>query len=247
MAATVAPMTFLQLVQRLHVESGTSGAAQSTTSSATGEWQRLCNYISNAYVELQNHREDWLWMEQDVQFDTVSGQQSYPYDSTVFTTPVGTGISDFASWKLSSVNGDNSFRLWLTSAGVNNESFLSSDRDYDSFRDFYIFGASRNVTARPISICVGPALDLLLGYIPNDIYTVVGKYHQAPTLFDDDADVPAIPARYHMLIVWMALEQYGLYEPAPEVIVKAQENGKPLLRKLEDTQLEEMQLPDPLV
>lgn len=247
MANIVGPMTFLQLAQRLQVESGSSGAAQTTVANATGEWQRMCNYIANAYIDLQNRRDDWLWMEQDVQFDTVAGQQEYPPGTTVFTTPAGTGLPDFGSWKLSSVSGDNSFRLWLKSAGVNNETFLSASLNYDWFRDYYMFGAKRNTQARPISICVNPAKSLMLGLTPNDVYTVVGKYYQAPTLMTIDGDTPAFPARYHMLLVWIALEQYGLYEPASEVIVKAQTNGKPLLMSLESEQLEEIEMPDPLV
>ena len=247
MATIIGPMTFLQLCQRLQSESGTSGALQATTANASGEWGRIVNWIADAYVKIQNKRPDWLWMERDVQFDTIAGQQLYSTLTSTFTTPAGTGIPDFGEWKLSSASGDCSFRLWLKSVGVLNETFLSANLNYDEFRDFYIFGAKRNTVTRPISICVNPAKNLMLGFTPNDVYTVVGRYFQAPTLLTLDADVPAMPARYHLLIVWLALEAYGLHESAPDAIAKAHANGKPLSNALEQQQLEEIEYPDPLV
>jgi len=246
-AATVGPMNFLALAQRLQSESGTSGAPQTTVLNATGEWLRLCNWIANAYTDLQNKRQDWLWMEHDVEFDTISGQQVYPPASTVFTTPAGTGLPDFKKWNLSTSSGENSFRLWLKSAGNHNETFLSSGLSYPEFRDYYQYGAKRDTLARPISIVVDPAKSIQLGLTPNDVYTVVGKYFSAPKLLAADADVPDFPDCYHMLIVWMALEQYGIYQSSPEVIARAQSNGKPLLQSLEDEQMEEIGWADPLV
>ena len=247
MAAIIGPMTFLKLAQRVQSESGTSGTPQTTTANAIGEWSRICNWVADAYVKIQNKRQDWLWLEQDVQFDSIAGQQSYSPTTTVFTTPPTNGLTDFGHWKLASLDGHSSFRLWLKSAGVNNEMFLDSSLAYEDFRNYYIFGSKRNVQTRPISICVDPAKNLLLGFTPNDVYTVVGKYFQAPTLLSLDADVPAMPAKYHMLIVWMALEAYALHENAAEILSKAHANGKPLSVSLEDEQLEEVGFPDPLV
>src|ERR1039457_7095499 len=98
----VPEQTFLQLAQRLQAESGSSGSPQTTVSNATGAWGDICRWIADAYVELQLLREDWDWMEQDVQFNTVNGQQTYPVATTTFTTPATVGLADFRSWKLSS-------------------------------------------------------------------------------------------------------------------------------------------------
>jgi hypothetical protein len=247
MGAVVAPQTFLQLANSLLIESGTSGVAQGTVVNATGEWLRLCDWIADSYVELQMDRDDWLWMEKDVVFDTIIGQQSYPFATTIFSTPATTGLADFRRWKLSDSSGQSSFRLYLKSAGVNNETYLDASMNYNQFRDYYIFGAKRNTPARPIAITPAPDKSLLLGLPPNDIYTVNGKYYSAPIMMSLDADIPAIPAMYHPLIMYMALEKYALYESAPEVLATAKKFQNLYRVALENEQLEEIQMPDPLV
>lgn len=243
--AAVAAMTFLQLVQRLQAESGTSGPAITTLVGASGEALRLANWISNAYVAIQNHREDWLWMTQDVQFDTIANQQSYSPLTTVFTVPNSTGLADFRKWKLNPAQEESTFRIWLKSAGFHNETWLGSI-DYTSFRDYYQFGARRDTYSRPVSITVDPQQNLLLGLGPNDVYTVVGKYVQAPQMLALDADVPAMPAWAHMLIVWWALKNYGFYEAAPDVLAQAGNEITELLDKLESLQLPPWQFAEPL-
>jgi len=242
----VAPMTYLGLVQRLQSESGTSGSAVTTLVGVTGEALRLKNWIAQAYVEIQALHHDWLWLMQDVQFDTIANQQSYSPTTTTFTTPAGVGIADFARWKIDPLAGESSFRLWLASSGSDNETWLH-EVDYVAFRDYYLFGRRRVTYARPISISVDPQQNLLLGLGPNDVYTVVGKYFQAPQFLSADADVPAMPARFHMLIVYWALEHYSFYEAAPEVIAGATKFGKRMLRELEAAQLPSLIGFDPLV
>lgn len=247
MLSSAAPMTFLQLVQRYHRESGSSGTAQTTTATSVVQWQRECDNIALAYIDIQNKHEDWLWLTQDCTFDTVANQQSYSPFTTAFTTPAApTGLTDFGSWELSTPEGESSFRLWLKSAGVFNETYLDGSLDYPSFRDYYLFGARRTTTARPISITADPQKNLLLGLTPNDVYTVTGKYHQAAQLLSLDTDVPAMPARFHMLIVWYALEHYALFESAPEVLARAQKFGARFMTQLETDQLPSIQLPGPL-
>jgi len=246
MGAVVGNMTFLQLVTRLQQESGTSGAAKSTVVGATGEWKRLCDWIAQAYLDVQNARDDWNWMEADVVFNTIAGQQEYAPATTTFTTPSSVGLADFQRWKLTSTTGDSSFRIYLASAGTRNETFLDGSLSYTDFRDYYIFGSKRITSARPVSICVAPNRSLLLGLTPNDVFTVDGIYYKAPILMSADADYPAFPAKYHMLLVWYALEQYGYYEAAPEVVQRATKASKLLMKKLEDEQLPDIQLPQPL-
>ena len=255
--ASIAPQTFLQLATSLQVLSGTSGSAQPTVAGATGEWQRMCKWISDAYLELQMERQDWEWMQADATFNTVIGQQAYSPFSTSpfavqFTTTIGgvsstqTGIPDFRSWLINNADNDCSFRLWLTSAGVKNETYLDAQLNYKQFRDNYIFGARRLTNARPISIVEDPSKSLLLGLTPNDDYTVTGKYFQMPIVLAVDTDTPAMPAQHQPLIVYRALEKYAIYEAAPEVLDQARRGIVVYKSALDDEQLSDMQFPDPL-
>lgn len=247
MGAIIVPQTFLQLAQKLQFESGSTGSPNTTIANAVGEWKQMCNWIADSYVDIQLSRDDWDWMEQDVQFDTIAGQQAYPVATTAFTTPAEVGLADFRSWKLTSVTDDSSFRLYLASAGVNNETFLDGSLSYGQFRNHYQFGAKRNTQARPISISIAPDKSLLLGLTPNDVYTVMGKYYQQAQLLSVDGDIPAMPAQFHNLIVWNALEKYAFSESAPEVLAYANRMAKPLSYALDSAQLPDMELGDPLV
>lgn len=245
--ASVQPMTFLALVQRLQRESGTSGAQITTTAGATGEAQRLCDWVTHAYVEIQEKHEDWLWMTQPFQFNTIAQQQAYSPFTTAFTTPNNpSGLVDFAKWKLNPTAEESSMRLWLTSIGNINETWLN-EADWVTFRDFYIFGFRRQTFQRPITVAVDPQMNLNLGLAPNDIYTVVGEYYQSPQALLLDADMPAMPAMFHMLIVWYAIEHYAYYEAAAEVLEYAKSATAKMMTTLESQQLPPMQLPDPLV
>ena len=215
--------TFLELATRLRQDCGVSGTNTSVVG-ATGEWKRLCDWVATAWMEIQEKHNDWQWMRKDVTFNTIANQQAYAPASA----PIS--LTDFAEWKM------DSFRLYLTSSGVNNETYLIPE-EYTSFRDSYMFGARRNTYARPISITQAPNKSLLFGLTPNDIYTVVGEYYKTPVLLTADADIPDMPTRYHMMIVYKAMVSYGLFESAQEVIERGNAGYRELLYSLEQDQL----------
>jgi hypothetical protein len=63
-----------------------------------------------------------------------------------------------------------------------------------------------------------PNKDLAFGAIPNLAYVIDGEYYTQPVDLVADTDVPLIPARYHMMIVYRAMMYYAGYESAPEVL-----------------------------
>lgn len=216
-------MNYLSICQRLRSECGVSGS-NATVVGATGEWGRLCAWVAQSYQEIQERHPDWQWMRKDVSFNTIANQQTYLPASA----PIS--LTDFAAWKM------DSFRLYLTSAGVNNETFLIPE-EYTAFRDSYVLGARRNTYARPISITQAPSKALMFGLTPNDIYTVNGEYYKTPMVLSVDADIPDMPDRFHMLIVYRAMIHYGMFEAAGEVIARGREMEKSMMYSLEQDQL----------
>lgn len=201
-------MTYLQLVNRLRSECGIAGTDITTTVGQTGEMKRLCNWITQAWEELQLDRQDWDFMRKSVTFNTIANQQTYH---------VGTGldidISDFAKWK------NDSVRQYLQSAGIATQIILSQYYDYTEFRDFYLLGSRTLVTGRPLYFTIEPASRaILLGFTPNDVYVTDAEYYRTPQELTADADEPIMPAQYHMAIVFKAMQKYGLYEVASEQI-----------------------------
>ena len=218
-------MNFLQGVQRLSRECGASGII-ATTVGASGESQRFVDWYNTAWLELQEEHPDFDWMRSTCSFTTVDGQANY--------TPAECGIADHGKWKL------DAFRCYQTSVGFGSEIFLSPVQ-YDAWRNEYQYNARRTTTSRPISISQAPDRSLCFGPVPNaDGFTIVGEYWRTPSELSGDADIPEIPDRYHMAIVYRAMMDYGHYESAPEVLARGERKYTEMLRRIEADQIQQV-------
>lgn len=209
-------MTFLELVQDLWRESGSTGTTQPTTIiGATGEIDRLVHWTNKAWRDIQSMHTDWGWMRASASFTTVDGTAIYTLGTGAGT--VGVAAASFDRWV------KKTGRTYVTAVGTNSENFLP-DMDYESWRNLYQFGANRNAKSRPIQCAISPDKSICLGPVPLAGYTVLMDYFRAPTSLDTASDdaTPDMPAKYHEAIVWRALMLYGKYESAPE----AYDNGK---------------------
>lgn len=219
MSQAIQPKTYLQLCNTLITKCGISGNQLVTTLNQTGEMGRVTAWIDEAYTEIQEMSERWDWMATDVTFPTVDSQAAY--------TPAQIGLTDFASWD------ENSFRLYFTSVGVRSEVFLEW-LEWANYRDTYQYGNLRLTTGMPLHISRRPEdLALMLGLTPGSVgYTVVGRYFKGPQTFTADDDTPLLPARFHMLIVYKAMELYGDYEVATEVMAAGRKGFSGMLKRL---------------
>lgn len=223
-------MNRLQLCQKLQTNCGVSGTL-TTTINQTGSLGRLVGWMDDAWSNLQTEREDWEFMRSSnldsaespsgVSFATVAGQAVYPLGSGSGTS--GVAVADFGKW------AHETFRCQVTASGVNTEVPMDWV-PYDVWRDVYMLGAMRNVQTRPVVIAVGPNKELCLGPPPDATYTVTGDYYIAPTAMEADTDTPTgLPARFHMLLVYDAMDMYAFYESAPEVATWAEKGRTRLL------------------
>ena len=225
-------MTYLELVRRLHSECGVSGSPPSTTVGQIGEMKRLVDWTATAWTEIQEKRPNWSWMQTAVSFDTVAGDYEY--------SPTEAGIeSTFANWKA------DSFRSYLKAAGVGSEVFMTP-MTYDQFRNYYLFSTRRTSLSQPLELAVAPNKNLLVGPPPADVYTIVGEYYKLPVVLSADADIPDLPARFHMAIVYRAMIDYGMYEAAPEVVTRGETKFREMMIKIEDDQLPDILVGSPL-
>lgn len=196
--------TFLNLVQRLGREVGASGTLLSVAH-ATGEYARLVDWVGQAWIEIQEAHPDYLWQRKSIDFETVVGQGRYfPPE---FTVPV----TDFENWR----NG--SFRVYLDTVGNEN---LMSQLPYDAYRNTYLYGTTRTTQGYPTVVTVAPDKALLIALIPDRVYHIVADYYTLPQELTLDTDVPTMPSRFHMAIVYKAMQWYGSYENAPEVVMR---------------------------
>lgn len=218
-------MNYLQLVNRARIECGVSGPALTTTVGVSGEAQRFTQWINSAWVDLQTAKEDWQWMREAVQFNTVTQQQTY--------TPTEAGVgSTFGNWKR------DSFRCSSVGQSYKDEQLMNY-MDYNTFRNLYIYGNMRTTYARPVVVAItpGPDKSLAFGAIPDQPYVITGEYYKKPTEFTANTDEPGIPERFQMLIVYRAMMFYGGFEAAPEVFQRGEFEYKRLMNRLDIDQL----------
>lgn len=214
--------TYLELCQIARELAGIPSTGPAHVTGNVGEIKRLCSWVSQAWVEIQNQRNDWLWMQKAFSFDTVAQQMEYEIVDDI-------GIDDFGWWK------DDSFSLYLKSAGRGNETTLDQI-EYDDFQSAYDFGAHATTYARPTVIAIAPNKNLVLGYTPDAVYTVRGDYYMAPQVLAADSDTPGLPARFHMVIVHRALMKYGTFTASMEVLQEQDALHRILMNKIEQDQ-----------
>jgi len=226
-------MNLLLLAQTLAEETGATPGL--TVTNATGEWKRLINWCSRAWIDIQREFPEAEWMRNNVAFDTIANQGEYPYSTTIFSTPATTGLADFGKWR------QKSFRLYLKSAGVGTE-WLLGYKDYNAFRDFYLLSSRKLTAARPCEITISPSKSLMLGLMPNDVYTVSGEYYTIPQNLILDADAPSVkfPEDLHYAIVYRAMMKYGAFESATEVYSEGENELNRMLNKIRMDQLPKM-------
>jgi hypothetical protein len=230
-------MNRLQLGQRLVRECGISGTLSSTLNQ-TGSLARVVSWVDSAWEEIQNRHGDWEFLRSSnllglgASFATVAGQASYPLGTGA--GKCGVTSAAFGDWDRETM------RVYTTSVGTSNETFLDYI-PYDVWRDAYMYGAMRSVQTRPVAFSIGPDKSICLGPPPNDLYTVTGDYYLAPTAMAADTDSPTgLPTQYHMAIVYKAMEYYGGYESAPEVLQRGVQGFNDLICGLEADYLTEM-------
>ena len=230
-------MNYLQLVQRLRSEVGASGTGPSSVISQIGQPQRLVDWINTAWLEIQGVHNTWNWMRKPFAWETVANVGDY-LPSAITNTLTGSVMTDMRYWY------KDTFRCQKKSIGIQDEQWLV-EWEYNVFRNTYRFNVQ--VASRPVVFAENPqGKALMLGPYPNDVYIVTGEYQQRPYSLVANDDVPNIPDYYHMAIVYKAMEYYGLYEAAPEVLARGQQKYQALLTQLEHEQLQEVYLGNPL-
>ena len=221
-------MTFLQLFQRAHQESGISGAQPSAVTGQTGKLLKLVNWVADAWTQIQLERNNWLFMHSTFTFPTIADQKDY------LASTLAAPITDVSTWDR------GSFLIHLTSLTTEDQNFLLFD-SYSSWRKDHRQGMTTNPTGRPQKLTLLPTNAIRFEPTPDAIYTIEGEYKRTAQLFAADADVPTnLPDDFHMIIVWQALKFYGFYEDAPDVLDMAETFFDNLLVRLEEDQLPDM-------
>lgn len=230
-------MNYLQLAQRLSSEVGASGTGPSSVLGQTGMSLRLVNWVNTAWLEIQGLHNTWNWMRQKFVWETVANTGDY-LPAALTNTLTNEPLTDMRYWY------KDTFRCQKKSIGIQDEQWLV-EWEYYVFRNTYRFNVQ--VPGRPVVFAENPqGKALMLGQIPDDVYLITGEYQQRAWSLAANADEPDIPEEYHLMIVYKAMEYYGLYEAAAEVLARGKGQYQALLTQLEHEQLQEVYLGNPL-
>lgn len=236
-------MNFLQLCQRVVLDCGVAGTL-ATTVGQIGSFGRVVNWVGEAWEDLQTQRDDWEFLRSSnlegngISFTTVAGQSVYPLGSGAGT--VGVTFNNFGKW------AQETFRCQVTAQGHVTEVPMDWI-PYDIWRDVYQLGAMRDVDTRPVVMAIGPDKSICVAPPSDGTYTVTGDFYTAPTVMAADTDIPAgLPPRFHMLIVYDAMDRYADYESAPEVSNRAAKGRARILPVFEATYLPDCFFPGAL-
>lgn len=222
-------MNFLELAKKLRQECGVNGVGPASVLEQTGEAKRLVDWINDAWLEIQGLHDNWGFMREDFSFQTNASAGDYSLTDI--------GLTDHRYWHR------DTLRVYSTALGVVDEQWLV-EWEYAPFRNTYRFGLQ--TTGRPVVFAVKPkGSELMFGAAPDAVYTVVGEYQRAPTALAANTDTPDIPTHLHMIIVYKAMEYYGLYESAGEVLARGQKQFATLLTQLEREELPEITIGGP--
>ena len=229
-------MTFLELVNACRRECGGSGGQPVLTTlggALSYENARFKAWVAEAWTDIQTKHRTWTFMEREFTFQATAGVQQYT--AATLSTP----LTSFANWNR------KTFRCYNTATGYSDEQLLPF-LDWDTFRNLYKYGTMRTTQQRPVVYTIDPLKKILLGPLPDATYTIEGWYYKAPQNLSADTDVPELDEEFHMLIVYLAMEKYGFYEAAPEVLQRARSEGGPLMAQLEMDYLPQITMGAPL-
>jgi len=213
--------TFLQICQDTLRESGISGAGPVTVTATKPVMEyRIINWVRQAWLDIQEYRDDWPWMRKEFTLETVADKQRY--------TLADLGLGDMEKWDFSGAS------IYKTADGRSGENILGSTT-YDNWWNFHRVGERQN--ANPALIFTDPTNDdLLLFPTPDDVYTISLRYHRMPQILVDNTDVPLLPTNNAWLdiIKWRALWYYAFYDNAPELLEVATERYDSMLHALDN-------------
>lgn len=232
--------TFLDICKDVARDSGVVSTLDTpeTVDGQSGRLARIVHWVREAYEDIQNLHSEWRWLEAEFSGSTIASTQSYDAVSLGIT-------SRFSRWLYDPENYENFFTLYKTSEGQSTEQLVSYV-DWNWFRRHYLIGSAATTTGKPSCVTVGPDDKLYLYPIPDDAYTLRGRYRKGLQSLTADADVPEMPEDYHSIIKWKALMLMGNFDEAVTQMPEWNMNYLRIKGQLENSQLKPVRMPDAL-
>ncbi len=194
-------MTYLQLLQALHRESGVAGAAPASVTGLSGMPAKLAAWIVEAWLDTQASRK-WTFLRAESDVSLTVGVQDYT------VAALGLSVREFdTDWAATLLpDGSDIQRLrWLSQ---------------EAYRDRY--GLTTPQNGRPAYVALLNGVTLRFDALPDVAYKARLSYWKAATTLAANGDTPPIADEDCRAIVWKALMLYAAHEGAGDVFADAQ-------------------------
>jgi hypothetical protein len=225
-------VNYLALCRRVAQESGTinnGGTLPLTVTAQGGRLAKVVGGTQQAWVDIQNQRSDWRWMQGEFAGALLPSVARY--------TPASLGIpSRFRAW-VENRHGYQPLSLYDPDIGFADEGSLRQI-SWQTWRHHY--GRGAQATGKPGFFAISPGNDLCFGSVPDRAYAVRGEYYKSAQIMAADADVPEMPEQYHMAIVWKAVILLHQHDEAVPNVNMASQNFDMAMRDLVNDQLPEI-------
>lgn len=194
-------------------ESGVTLDLPSTVSGASGLTELFCDWVTDAWKHIQLEGSEWHFRTMDnATFTTVASQRDYD-----LTTDVDHNIPMGETGQI--VKNFSEYSLIVTDS--NDKEFNLTYYPWDQW--FYSYDRGAREEGLPKRATIRPNGELSLDPIPDDAYSVRLIKTSYIDVLDEDADVPVgLPAAYHDIIVWRAIQYYAEYHQDLAMLSKAQ-------------------------
>ncbi len=194
-------MTYLQLLQALHRESGVAGSAPGSVTGLSGMPAKLAAWIVEAWLDIQASRK-WTFLRAESDVSLTVGVQDYA------VAALGLPVREFdTDWAASmQADGSDKQRLyWIAQ---------------EAFRDRY--GLDDPQSERPSRVSLMNGVTLRFNTLPDSAYKVRLAYWKSATALATNGDTPTLADEDCRAIVWRALMMYAAHEGAGDVFADAQ-------------------------
>lgn len=206
-------MDFLRLCQRARLECGIQGEGPTTVLNQFGAYGLLVDWIADAWVSLQREHDNWLFRWRRDPITLTQGQALY--------TPADLGLG----------SGDKLLSLHLDSQPI-------SLINWEEAKSNGIRSDLDSATAGPLQTLIEQPDGLYRAYpAPDADLTLDAEYCIAIQQLSESLDVPLMPERYHMMLVWAAVMQFAFDQDDANLAARGREQYERLWQDLADDQL----------
>jgi len=192
--------TFIELAQTARLISGVQGIGPTSVTNTQGIEAVIVQFVKDAYIDIQNLREDFKWMEKSESFSTAIGIDTYTYLDIFSTATPNIKKYQYESLVLTDSNGNKRYLTYV---------------DRDTLEAQYLNSIDRGV---PSVFTEDPSSgSLILKPIPDDIYTVTLRYQSGPEILSTSGQIPSMPLAFHHLILYKTVEKLSVYLGSPQI------------------------------